>query len=188
MPRWYPLRSSSANAIELCDYIQSQGLRTFIPTEYRSIMIGDEKVWQQFPSQPDLLFVYGSYDDIHTIIKNTTLQFVHESEVNQQSQLTAHRSSLTAPDTPVTVTDDDMANLIHLVNVSMPQSYSVTDKEIHYRPGGMVRITDGPFKDVIGRVARIHTQTRVVVTIPGIISYATTYIPKHQMQPIDDND
>ena len=181
MPRWYILRTSSANAIELCDYIQSQGLRTFIPTEYRPIMIGEEKVWQQTPSQPDLLFAYGSYDDIHTIIKNTTLQFVHESEVSQQSQLTA-------PDAPVTVTDDDMANLIHLVNVSMPQSYSVTDKEIHYRPGGLVRITDGPFKDVIGRVARIHTQTRVVVTIPGIISYATTYIPKHQMQPLDDND
>ena len=181
MFRWYPLRTPSANAIELCDYIQSQGLRTFIPTEYRPIMIGEEKVWQQTSSQPDLLFAYGSYDDIHTIIKNTTLQFVHESEVSQHLPLTA-------PDIPITVTDDDMANLIHLVNVSMPQSYSVTDKEIHYRPGGMVRITDGPFKDVIGRVARIHTQTRVVVTIPGIISYATTYIPKHQMQPIDDND
>ena len=180
MPRWYILRSSSANAIELCDYIQSQGLRTFTPTEYRSIMIGDEKVWQQFPSQPDLLFVYGSYDDIHTIIKNTTLQFVHESDVNQ--------TPFTDQYTPVTVPDDEMENLIHLVNVSMPQSYSVTDKEIHYRPGGMVRITDGPFKDVIGRVARIHTQTRVVVTIPGIISYATTYIPKHQMQPLDEND
>ena len=181
MFRWYPLRTPSANAIELAGQIQDKGLRTFVPTEYHAAMIGEEKVWQQTPSQPDLLFAYGSYDDIHTIIKNTTLQFVHESEVSQQSQLTA-------PDAPVTVTDDDMENLIHLVNVSMPQSYSVTDKEIHYRPGGMVRITDGPFKDVIGRVARIHTQTRVVVTIPGIISYATTYIPKHQMQPLDDND
>ena len=188
MPHWYPLRCSATNAIELCDYIQSQGLRTFIPTEYRPIMIGEEKIWQQTPSQPDLLFVYGSYDDIHTIIKNTTLQFVHQSEVIQHLPLTAHRSSLTAPDTPITVPDDEMENLIHLVNVSLPQSYSVTDEEIHYRPGGMVRITDGPFKDVIGRVARIHTQTRVVVSIPGIISYATTYIPKHQMQPIDEND
>ena len=177
MFRWYPLRTPSANAIELAGQIQDKGLRTFTPTEYRPIMIGDEKVWQQFPSQPDLLFVYGSYDDIHTIIKNTTLQFVHESEVNQQSPITDQY-------TPITVPDEEMANLIHLVNVGLPQSYSVTDKEIHYRPGGMVCITDGPFKDVIGRVARIHTQTRVVVTIPGIISYATTYIPKHQMKPV----
>ena len=37
---------------------------------------------------------------------------------------------------------------------------------------------------IVGRVARIHTQTRVVVSIPGVISYATTYIPKHQMEQV----
>ncbi len=178
MLRWYILRSSAANAVELAGQIQDKGLRTFVPTEYHATMIGEEKVWQQIPSQPDLLFVYGTYDDIRTNINHpgiNTLRFVHETEDHQQN-------------VPLTIRDEEMENLIHLVSVSIPQSYSVTDAEIHYRPGGPVRITDGPFKDVIGRVARIHTQTRVVVTIPGIISYATTYIPKHQMQPIDDND
>ena len=174
MLRWYILRSSAANAIELCEYIQSRGLRTFTPTEYRPTTVGNEKVWLQYPSQPDLLFVYGSYDDIRNILRQpgmNTINFV----CSPSSQ---------GIETPLTVTDEEMSNFIHLVSVSLPQSYSVTDKEIHYRPGGMVRITDGPFKDVIGRVARIHTQTRVVVTIPGIISYATTYIPKHQMTPL----
>lgn len=176
MHRWYILRSPSANATELGELMQSKGLRVFVPTEYRAMTIGQDKVWQQVPSRPDLLFVYGTYDNIHNIIKNTTTQFVHQSEVIQHLPLTA-------PDTPITVPEEDMDNLIRLVNVGMPQSYSVTDAEIHYRSGGPVRITDGPFKGVIGRVARIHTQTRVVVTIPGIISYATTYIPKHQMEP-----
>ena len=178
MHRWYILRSKSANATELGELMQSKGLRVFVPTEYRAMTIGQDKVWQQVPSRPDLLFVYGTHDNIHNIIKNTTTQFVHQSDVIQHLPFTA-------PDTPITVPEEDMDNLIRLVNVGMPQSYSVTDSEIHYRPGGPVRITDGPFKGVIGRVARIHTQTRVVVTIPGIISYATTYIPKHQMEPLD---
>ena len=177
MHRWYILRSPSANATELGELMQSKGLRVFVPTEYRAMTIGQDKVWQLVPSRPDLLFVYGTYDNIHNIIKNTTTQFVHQSEVIQHLPLTA-------PDTPITVPEEDMDNLIRLVNVGMPQSYSVTDAEIHYRPGSPVRIIDGPFKGVIGRVARIHTQTRVVVTIPGIISYATTYIPKHQMEPL----
>ena len=176
MHRWYILRSPSADATELGELMHSKGLRVFVPTEYRAMTIGQDKVWQQVPSRPDLLFVYGTYDNIHNIIKNTTTQFVHQSEVIQHLPLTA-------PDTPITVPEEDMDNLIRLVNVGMPQSYSVTDSEIHYRPGSPVRITDGPFKGVIGRVARIHTQTRVVVSIPGVISYATTYIPKHQMEP-----
>lgn len=184
-PRWYILRTSANNAAQLSEHLSAQGLRTFIPTEYRASKIGEDKVWQQVPSQPDLLFIYGSYDNIHSIIKNTTLRFVHQSEVSQQHPLTTHSSSLTVQDPPITVSEEDMENFIRLIHLSIPQSYSVTDSEIHYRPGGMVRITDGPFKDVIGRVARIHTQTRVVVTIPGIISYTTTYIPKHQMQPIE---
>ena len=178
MHRWYILSSPSADTIKLGELMQSKGLRVFVPTEYRAMTIGQDKVWQQVPSRPDLLFVYGTYDNIHNIIKNTTPQFVHQSEVSQHLPLTA-------PDTPITVPEEDMNNLIRLVNVGMPQSYSVTDAEIHYRSGAPVRITDGPFKGVIGRVARIHTQTRVVVTIPGIISYATTYIPKHQMEPLD---
>ena len=185
MHRWYILRSQSADTIKLGELMQSKGLRVFVPTEYRAMTIGQDKVWQKVPSRPELLFVYGTYDNIHNIIKNTTTQFVHQSEVIQHLPLTAHRSSLTAPDTPIIVPEEDMDNLIRLVNVGMPQSYSVTDAEIHYRPGAPVRIIDGPFKGVIGRVARIHTQTRVVVTIPGIISYATTYIPKHQMEPLD---
>ena len=68
MHRWYTLRTTSANAIELAEQIQNQGLRAFVPTEYRPTMVGKEKVWQQQPSQSDLLFVYGSYDNIHNII------------------------------------------------------------------------------------------------------------------------
>ena len=210
MHRWYILRTSDGNSIEFCELMQSQGLRAFVPTEYRPAKIGEEKVWQQEPSQPGLLFAYGTYDDIHKVIKNTTLHFVHQSDVKTENGIlptpssplttvplrqgdepegrrgwTKNRSPLSAQYAPITVPDDSMDNFIRLVNVGLPQSYSVTDAEIHYRPGGPVRITDGPFKGIVGRVARIHTQTRVVVSIPGIISFATTYIPKHQMEAID---
>lgn len=173
VPQWYVLRCSSGDVIEVCENIEANGFRAFTPTEYRPTMIGNEKVWQQEPSRPDLLFVYGTYDTIRTLLgkESSLIHFV-----------CAQTDGGTA--TPITVPEESMSNLIRLVEVGMPQSYSVTDKEIHYRPGGPVRIIDGPFKGVVGRVARIHTQTRVVVTIPGIISFATTYIPKHQMEAV----
>lgn len=174
MNRWYILRSSDNMALDAGIRLSGLGMRTFCPTEYRASKIGEDKVWEQFPSRPDLLFVNGTYDDIRSLI---TLHDMKSLEFLS----TPSSGSIT---TPVTVSDYDMENLMRLVNVGMPQSYSVTEKEIHYRPGGPVRVTGGPFKDIVGRVARIHTQTRVVVSIPGVISYATTYIPKHQLEQV----
>ena len=172
MNRWYILRSSDNKALDAGIRMSDLGMRTFCPTEYRATTIGKDKIWEQFPSRPDLLFVNGTYNDIRSLI---TLHDMKSVEI----LCTPSAGSIT---TPITVNDYDMENLIRLVNVGMPQSYSVTEKEIHYRPGGLVRVTDGPFKDIVGRVARIHTQTRVVVSIPGVFSYATTYIPKKLME------
>lgn len=174
MNRWYILRSSDNKAQDAGIRMFDLGMRTFCPTEYRATTIGKDKIWEQFPSRPDLLFVNGTYDDIRSLIT------LHDMK-SLEFLCTPSAGSIT---TPVTVNDYDMENLMRLVNVGMPQSYSVTEKEIHYRPGGPVRVTEGPFKDIVGRVARIHTQTRVVVSIPGVISYATAYIPKHQMEQV----
>ena len=172
MNRWYILRSSDNKAQDAGIRMFDLGMRTFCPTEYRATTIGKDKIWEQFPSRPDLLFVNGTYDDIRSLIT------LHDMK-SLEFLCTPSAGSIT---TPITVNDYDMENLIRLVNVGMPQSYSVTEKEIHYRPGGLVRVTDGPFKDIVGRVARIHTQTRVVVSIPGVFSYATTYIPKNLLE------
>lgn len=41
----------------------------------------------------------------------------------------------------------------------------------------MVKVIDGEFKGVTGRVARIAGQQRVVVEISGLCLVATAYIP-----------
>ena len=41
----------------------------------------------------------------------------------------------------------------------------------------MVRIVEGKFAGVTGRVARYHGQQRVAVIIDGLLTIATAYIP-----------
>ena len=87
----------------------------------------EEKLWQQVPSRPDLLFVCASYDDIYNVIKEkklAKLQFVYDNSAANTF-------------TPLTIPQEPMNNLIRIVECSIPQSYSVTDEEIHYRPGGI---------------------------------------------------
>lgn len=51
----------------------------------------------------------------------------------------------------------------------------------------MVRIVDGDFAGVVGRVARIAGQQRVAVEINGLCIVATAYIPKSFICRIDDS-
>jgi transcription antitermination factor NusG len=51
----------------------------------------------------------------------------------------------------------------------------------------LVRVTDGPFEGVEGRVARVARQNRVVVYINGMESGLTTaYIPPHYLEKVEE--
>ena len=56
----------------------------------------------------------------------------------------------------------------------------------HYKSGDKVRVVDGDFEGVVGRVARIAGQQRVVVEINGLCMVATAYIPKSFIHRIND--
>lgn len=50
--------------------------------------------------------------------------------------------------------------------------------DVHkFKTGQMVRIVNGKFTGVVGRVARYQGQQRVAVVIDGLLTVATAYIP-----------
>ena len=51
-----------------------------------------------------------------------------------------------------------------------------------FKEGQMVRIIDGGFKGVVGKVARYQGQQRVAVIIDGLLTIATAYIPSAFME------
>lgn len=54
--------------------------------------------------------------------------------------------------------------------------------------GDMVRVMDGPFKGVIGKVLKFKHQTRVFIEIKGLGTYGTAYVPKSMIEKIPDPD
>lgn len=50
----------------------------------------------------------------------------------------------------------------------------------------MVKVIDGEFKGVTGRVARIAGQQRVVVEISGLCLVATAYIPNGFLETVQN--
>ena len=76
-----------------------------------------------------------------------------------------------------------MNNFIRLTSIKNPHIIPVTTETIQYKLGDMVIVTEGEFKDVHGRVARIAGQQRVVVELFDRCLVATAYIPRNAIKP-----
>lgn len=62
---------------------------------------------------------------------------------------------------------------------------TVPDNVAKFRNGQLVRITEGVFAGVEGRVARYHGQQRVAVIIDGLLTIATAYIPSAFLEVVE---
>ena len=72
---------------------------------------------------------------------------------------------------------NDMMNFINVTSTDNEHARLVEPEQCHYKSGDVVRVTDGDFKGVTGRVARVSGQQRVVVELEGLCLVATAYVP-----------
>ena len=78
---------------------------------------------------------------------------------------------------PISIPFTAMTNFIKATSTSNEHVRIVSSEQCHYKNGDMVKVIDGEFKGVTGKVARIAGQQRVVVEISGLCLVATAYIP-----------
>ena len=182
--KWFVLRATYGRAQKAEEFISQTGTLAFLPMECKSTVIKGERHWRKVPCTPSLLFVYGTYEKVRSFTHRDKESITSIPYVDFSFDHTTKEAN--GMDRVMTVPFVQMQNFIRIAYAAIPESYSVTPQEIHYKPGGLVRVTEGYFKGVVGRVARVHSQQRVVVTIPGVISFASTYIPKAHLEPVEE--
>lgn len=62
----------------------------------------------------------------------------------------------------------------------------VDENQCHFKGGEMIRVIDGMFKGVEGKVARVSGQQRVIVTITNVGLVSTAYVPTAFIQIIEE--
>ena len=70
-----------------------------------------------------------------------------------------------------------MNNFISLTSIKNPHIIPITSDNIQFKLGDNVVVTEGKFKGIHGRVARIAGQQRVIVDLFDGCLVATAYIP-----------
>ena len=123
------------------------------------------------PLIPNLLFVYTTEGKAEEYVKHTSalpfLSYYYNHFYEYE----------TGKNPPLTVSCREMENFIIATCNNNEHLRFVEESQCHFKGGEIVKITDGNFKGVEGRVARVAGQQRVIVELYGLCLIATAYIP-----------
>ena len=179
--KWYVFRASYSREDKAADYILKDGSYVYIAKRYtRKAMTGGGKNKNVLePLIPNLLFVYTTEDKAEEYVKRTPalsfLTYYYNHFVQDEM----------GKNPPLTISCKEMENFILATCNKSEHLKFVNESQCHFKGGEMVRVIEGPFIGVEGRVARVAGQQRVVISLSSIGLISTAYIPTAFLRLID---
>lgn len=170
---WFVLRVTYNRTQKAYGIISTSDVQSYMPMHYViKKEIGKKKRILQ-PLLPNLLFVYTTREVVNSIIKKkgdeTSILKFYLDKTKPLEESGKHP--------PLTIPFTAMINFIKATSTSNEHVRIVSSEQCHYKSGDLVKVIDGEFEGVTGKVARIAGQQRVVVEISGLCLVATAYIP-----------
>ena len=171
---WFVIRATYNRVNAAVEKAKKNGIKTYVPMHYVQKVIAGKKKRIQQPLLPSLLFIYATRKQADDFVRKT---------VDEQTSFIKYYLDKTLPpeangkNPPLVIPYNAMINFIKATNTDSEHVRIVTAEQCHYRGGDKVRVIAGDFKGVVGKIARVAGQQRVVVDISGLCLVATAYIP-----------
>lgn len=120
---------------------------------------------------PNIFFAYGTENQIKAFVyDNINLPFLRFYYRHEHVGRKVVKSPMIVP--------NDQLNSLRIICEAEVEDTIISTEEIpKFENGQLVRINDGYFKGVIGRVARYKGQQRVAVIIDELVTICTAYVP-----------
>ena len=181
--RWFVLRVSYGRIDKAKTYVEAKGLECYVPLQYKEVRKQGKKRILTIPLLHSLIFVHASAEQVEALLHDNKV-VANESRalLSYYFNHTIHRQDNPDRNPPLTIRDEAMNNFIRLTSIKNPHIIHVTSNNIQFKLGDMVVVTEGEFKGVHGRVARIAGQQRVVVELFDGCLVATAYVPNDAME------
>ena len=168
---WYVFRASYGREDKASDFIVEDGQFVYIAKRYtRKIVNGKRKMVLE-SLIPNLLFVYTTEAKAEEYTKDTPAvsyltYYYNHFEKNEEQK-----------NPPLIVPCQEMENFILATCNKSEHLRLVEESQCHYKGGEMVKVIDGIFKGVEGKVARVSGQQRVIITLSKVGLISTAYVP-----------
>lgn len=180
--QWFVLRVSYGRIIKAKAFVEAKGLECYVPLRYKEIRKQGKRRIITEPLLPSFLFVHVTAEQVETLIHDNKV-VTNESRalLSYYFDHTIHRQDNPYCNPPLTIQNEARNNFIRLTSIKNPHIIPITSDNIQFKLGDNVVVTEGKFKGIHGRVARIAGQQHVVVELFDECLVATAYVPKEAM-------
>ena len=179
IPHWYALRTTYGREKKAYDYMTAKGITAFYPTtEVVKLIKGKRKIVTE-SRLPNIFFAYGTEEQLKSFVyDNVNLPFLRfyyrHAHVGRRIEKI-----------PLIVPDNQMDSLKIICAADADNTIVSLVEVPKFEKGQLVRVIDGAFKGVIGRVARWQGQQRVGVVVDDLVTVVTAYIPSAFIESIE---
>ena len=177
-PHWYALRTTYGREKKAYDYLVSNNVKAFYPTIKSVKNIEGQRIAVEESRLPNIFFAYGKEDEIKSFVyDNVNLPYLrfYYRHIHEGARMSKE---------PLIVPDYQIEGL-KIICASQAEDIILELSEIkQFKVGQKVRIIDGVFTGVIGKVARYHGQQRVAIIIDGLLTIASAYVPSAFLEQI----
>ena len=181
--QWFVLRVSYGRIDKAKTFVEAKEMECYVPLRYKEVRKQGKKRIVTTPLLPSFIFVHAEAEQVETLLHdNKVVANESRSLLSYYFDHTVYRQDYPDRNPPLIIRDVAMNNFIRLTSIKNPHIIPITSNNIQFKLGDNVVVTEGKFKGIHGRVARIAGQQRVVVELFDGCLVATAYVPKEAMK------
>ena len=175
---WYALRTTYGREKKAYDYMTAKGITAFLPTVNTIKMINGKRKSVTESRLPNIFFAYGTEEEIKAYVyDNVNLPFLRFYYRHKHEGKKIEKTPMIVPTSQI--------DSLKIICEAEAEDIIISHTEIpKFEKGQVVRIIDGAFKGVVGRIARYQGQQRVDVVMDELVTICTAYIPSAFIETI----
>ena len=175
---WYALRTTYGREKKAYDYMTAKGITAFLPTVNTIKMINGKRKSVTESRLPNIFFAYGTEEEINAYVyDNVNLPFLRFYYRHKHEGKKIEKTPMIVPTSQI--------DSLKIICEAEAEDIIISHTEIpKFEKGQVVRIIDGAFKGVVGRIARYQGQQRVAVVMDELVTICTAYIPSAFIETI----
>ena len=178
VPHWYALRVTYGREKKAYDYLVGKHVEAYYPTIKTVKEIDGKRKTVEESRIPNIFFARGTEEEIKTFVyDNVNLPYLrfYYRHTHEGTRLIKE---------PLIVPDYQIEGLRIICASRADNILFVQSDNTKFKIGQTVRVIDGVFAGVIGKVARYQGQQRVAIIIDGLLTIASAYVPSAFLEQI----
>lgn len=174
---WYAIRVTYNRELKVKEDLDARGITNFVPMQYRREERNGVMVKRLVPSIHNLIFINLTPSEMKEYKETTALPIRYIMTPGTRGTRK-----------PMTVPNHQMENFIKVAGTYEEKLIYLNPNPEDFAQGERVRIIGGQFAGAEGIFVRIKRDRRVLVSVPGLVAVATTYVHPSMIEKITDDN